>query len=71
MYGTTNYVNLVAYELTNCMVYDAGFKHSWCQIYIYYKYAPYGSRLVVLSYFDDYLYWYTYKEPGMVFLDTS
>ena len=27
---------------------------------IYYKYTPDGSKLVVLSYVDDCLYWYIY-----------
>ena len=26
---------------------------------IYYKYAPDGSKIVVLSYVDDCVYWYT------------
>ena len=26
---------------------------------IYHKYVPYGYKLVVLSYVDEYLYWYT------------
>ena len=30
--------------------------------YMYYKYAPDGSKLVVLSYFDGFVYWYTYEE---------
>ena len=25
---------------------------------IYYKYAPYGSKIIVLSYVDDCVYWY-------------
>ena len=29
---------------------------------IYYKYYSYGSKLVVLSYFDECVYCYTYKE---------
>ena len=28
-------------------------------MYIYYKYAPDGSKNVVLSYIDNYVYWYT------------
>ena len=30
----------------------------------------YGSELVVLSYVDDYLYWYTSEELGKLFMDT-
>ena len=39
-------------------------------MYIYYKYVPYGSTLVVLSYIDDIVYWYTYEELGKWFVDT-
>ena len=34
---------------------------------IYYKYTPDRSKLVVLSYVDDYEYWYTYEELGTWF----
>ena len=37
---------------------------------VYYKYAPDGSRLVVLSYVEDCAYWYTYEELGNRFVDT-
>ena len=37
---------------------------------IYYKYAPYGSKLVVLSYFDDCVFWYTHEELIKLFVDT-
>ena len=37
---------------------------------IYYKYVPDGSKLVVLYYFDDFLYWYTYEELLKRFVDT-
>ena len=30
---------------------------------IYYKYAPYGSNIVLLSYVDDCVYWNTSKAP--------
>ena len=59
MYSMNNSLKLFAYELTNWMIYEAGFKHSRFQMSIYYNYAPYGSRLVVLSYVDDFLYRYT------------
>ena len=39
-------------------------------MYVYYKYAQYGSKLVVLSYADDCVYWYTSEEPGKWFVDT-
>ena len=37
---------------------------------IYYNYAPYGSKLVVLSYVYDCVYWYTYEDLGKWFVDT-
>ena len=37
---------------------------------IYYKYAPDGSKIVVLSYVDDCVYWYTSEALGKWFLDT-
>ena len=37
---------------------------------IYYKYEPDGSTIVVLSYVDDCVYWYTSKALGKWFVDT-
>ena len=37
---------------------------------VYYKYAPYGYKLVVLSYVDDCVYCYTYEELINWFVDT-
>ena len=37
---------------------------------IYYKYAPDGSKIVVLSYVDDCFYWYTNEDLGKLFVDT-
>ena len=37
---------------------------------IYYKYAPDGSKIVVLSYVDDCVYWYTNEYLGKWFVDT-
>ena len=37
---------------------------------IYYKYAPDGSKIVVLSYVDDCIYWYTNEDLGKWFVDT-
>ena len=37
---------------------------------IYYKYAPDGSKIVVLSYVDDCVYWYTNEDIGEWFVDT-
>ena len=57
----TNYGKLFADELTNWMIYLAGFNQSKYQISVYYKYAPYGYKLVVLYYGDDCVYCYTYE----------
>ena len=38
-------------------------------MYIHYKYAPYGSKLVVLSYIDDCVYCYTSDQLGKWFVD--
>ena len=70
MYGITNSVKLFSGELNNWLIYDTVFKQSQFQISIYYKYAPGGSNLVVLSYFDDCLYWYTYEELVKCFMDS-
>ena len=37
---------------------------------IYYKYAPDRTKIVVLSYVDDCVYWYTYEYLGKWFVDT-
>ena len=37
---------------------------------IYYKYAPDGSKIVVLYYVDDCVYWYTNEDLGKWFVDT-
>ena len=37
---------------------------------IYYKYAPDGSKIVVLSYVYDCVYWYTNEDLGKLFVDT-
>ena len=62
MYGMTNDGKLFSDELTNRLIDEAGFKNSQCKMSIYYKYSPDGSKLVVLSYFDDCVYWYTSEE---------
>ena len=37
---------------------------------IYYKYAPDGSKTVVLSYVYDCVYWYANEDIGKLFVDT-
>ena len=70
MYGINNSGNIFDDELTNCLIYEAGLNQSRCQIYVYYKYEPDGSKLVVLYYVYDFLYWYTYDQLGKCFVDT-
>ena len=57
-YGITNSGKLFADDLTEWLL-EAGFIQSQCQMSIYYKYAPDGTKIVVLSYVDYYVYWYT------------
>ena len=38
-------------------------------MYVYYKYVPDGSNLVLLYYVGDCVYWYTYEEIGKWFVD--
>ena len=59
MYGMNNYRNLFSDDLTTGIIEKSGFNKPKCQIYIYYKYAPDGSKLVVLSYVNECVYWYT------------
>ena len=69
MYGMTNSGKLFSDELTEWLL-EAGFIQSQCQMSIYYKYAPDGSKIVVLSYVDDCVYWYTNEYIGKLFVDT-
>ena len=62
MYGMTKSGKLFADELTEWLL-EAGFIQYQCKMSIYYKYAPYGTNIVVLYYFDECFYWYT---PGYI-----
>ena len=55
-----NYGNILADERTKFLIDESGFNHSTCKLYVYYKYVTDGYKLVVLSYFDDCVYWYKY-----------
>ena len=55
MYGINNNGKLFADEWTEWLL-ESGFIYYQCQIYIYYKYAPYRSKIVVLYYVDDFVY---------------
>ena len=69
MYGMTNCGKLVADKLTEWLL-EAGFIQSKCQMSIYYKYAPYGSKMVVLFYVNDFVYWYANEDLGNWLVDT-
>ena len=60
---------MFADDLTECLI-EEGFMQSQFQISIYYKYAPDGSKIVVLSYVDDCVYWYKNEDLGKWFFDT-
>ena len=60
MHVMTNYGKFFGDYLTEWFL-EAGFIQSQCQMSIYYKYAPDGTKIVVLYYVDYYLYCYTYK----------
>ena len=66
----TNSGTSFSIELTNWLIDEADFNHSKCQISLYYKYELDCSKLVVFSYVDVFVYWYTYYELGKLFLDT-
>ena len=68
--GMNNSGKLFADDVTNWLIDESGFNHSKCKMSIYYKYAPDGSKLVVLSYVDDCVYWYTSEELGNWFVDS-
>ena len=69
MYGITNSGKLFDEELTEWLI-ESGFIKSQFQMSIYYKYAPDGTKIVVLPYVDDFIYWYTYEALGKWFVDT-
>ena len=56
-------------ELSECLL-EAGFIKSQCQMSIYHKYVPDGTKVVVLSYFYDCVYCYTSEAIGKWFVDT-
>ena len=69
MYSMTNYGKLFAGELTEWLT-EEGFMQSQCQMSIYYKYAPDGYKIVVLSYVYDCVYWYTNEDLVKLFVDS-
>ena len=69
MYGMTNSGKLFSDELTEWLI-EEGFIQSQCQMSIYYKYAPHGSKIVILYYVDDCVYCYTNEDLGKWFSGT-
>ena len=63
MYGITKSGKLFDDELTEWLL-EVGFIQSQCQMSIYYKYAPDGSKIFILSYVDDCVYCYTSEALG-------
>ena len=68
MYGMNNSGKLFADELTEWLL-EAVFIQYKCQMSIYYKYSPDGTKIVVLSYVDDCVYWYTSEALVKRFVD--
>ena len=69
MYGITNSGKLSAYKLTEWLL-EAGFFQSKFQMSIYYKYGPDGTKIVILSYVDEFIYLYTSEAREKWFVDT-
>ena len=69
MYGMKNSGKQFSDELKEWLI-EAGFIQSQCQMSIYYNYTPDGSKIVVLYYVDDCVYWYTNEDIGKRFVDT-
>ena len=69
MYGMTKSGKLFCDELLKWFL-EEGFILSQCQMSIYYKYAPDGTKIVFLCYFYDQFYWYTSETLASFFVDT-
>ena len=69
MYGMTNSGKLFADELKEWL-HEAGFIQYQCQMSIYHKYVPDVSKIVVLSYVDECVYWYKNEYIVEWFVDT-
>ena len=59
MYGMTNSGKLFSDYLIEWLV-ESDFIQPQCQMYKYINYAPDGTNIVVLSYVDAFVYWYTF-----------
>ena len=69
MYGIINSGKLFTHVLTEWLL-ESGLIKSQCHMSTYYKYAQYGTKIVVLSYVDGCVYWYTFESIGKWFVDT-
>ena len=69
MYGMNYSGKLFVDEHTNWLIDEGGFNQPKCQMSVCYKYAPYDSKLFVLYYIDDCVYWYISEELGKWFVD--
>ena len=69
MYGMNNSKKLFSDKLTYWIINESVFNKSQYQMYINYKYAPDGSKLVVLYYVEEWVYWYIYDEIVKWFVD--
>ena len=59
----TNSGKLFTDELIQWLIKSDSIQYHF-QMSIYYKYAPDGTNIVVLSCVDDFIYWYTSEAPG-------
>ena len=69
MYGMTNSGKLFDDEFTEWLIESVFIKYQF-QMYIYYKYAPDGTKIVVLYFIDDFVYLYTSEALGKWFVNT-
>ena len=69
IYGMNKSGKLFSDKLTEWLI-ESCFIQYQCQMSIYYKYAPDGSKKFVLSYVYDCVYWYTSESIVKWFVDT-
>ena len=63
MYGMTNSGKLFSDEIIYLLL-EAGFIQYQIQMFIYYKYARDVTKIDILSYVVDCVYWYTSEALG-------
>ena len=69
LYGITISGKLFANELIDCLL-KSGFIQYQHQMFIYYNYAPDGTKIVVSYYVDECVYFYTYESLVKWFMET-